>query len=167
VNNNVAIRLTPVEVLPEPHYGSYCTRFVRPYLGGLVYDLLVILQETAHDRHPPSINELVTYMGYGLRHTILGRKASPRKSAQEGLVDKAVKVGWLIVQTSGSGRETSHVFNVIERFPVLSHAQVATLPAWLQEQHYLFVQNVEATTLGIRDLFARAELPDLGKGTAD
>lgn len=162
--DNVTIRLTPVEVLPEPHYGRYCTRFVRPYLGGLVYDLLTILQEVAHDPVPPNINQIVDYMGYGLRHTILGRKASPRKAAQEGLVDKAVQAGWLIAQTKGSGKRVSYTFTVIDRFPVLTHAQVATLPRWLQEEHYLFVAKAEATTQSVHRLFARAlELPDSGK----
>jgi len=163
--DNVAIRLTPVEVLPEPHYGRYCIRFVRPYLGGLVYDLLTILQEVAHDPVQPTINQLVDYMGYGLRHTLLGRKASPRKAAQEGLVDKAVQEGWLIVRTQGSGKRMTYTFTVIERFPVLTAAQVATLPRWLQEEHYLFVAQAEATTQNVRRLFARAlELPDSGKG---
>lgn len=163
--DNVTIRLTPVEVLPEPHYGRYCTRFVRPYLGGLVYDLLTILQEVAHDPVQPDINQLSMYLAHGSRHTLLGRRETPRGAAQEGLVQAAVKTKWLVHHTTGTGRQVAHSFHVVEQFPVLTHAQVATLPPWLQEQHYLFINKVEETTQSVHRLFARAlELPDSGEG---
>lgn len=150
---NIAIRLTPIEVIPEPHYGPYCIRFVRPYLGGMVYDFLTILQDYAGQGRNPTIKEIVEVMGHGTQHTIVGRGPVSGKPAQEGLIDKAVQAGLLVHRTHGHGRQLAHIFDVVNRFPTLTPAQVCALSRERQERHYLFVRGVQKEVASFNQLF--------------
>lgn len=143
---NVTITVTPKEFLPEPYYQPYILRFWRPYLGGLVFDLLVILQDYQAQGYQPTIKELVEAMGFGNRHTIVGRPASKRHPGREGLLSMAVKSG-LLVHTVGEGDgrwEQKHSFSVAERFPLLSPKQVKSLSEDRQRAHVEFMERVEA-----------------------
>lgn len=157
---NVNITVTPTEVLPEPYYQAYILRFWRPYLGGLVFDLLVILQDYQAQGIQPTIKELVEAMGYGNRHTIVGRPASKSHPGREGLLDMAAKSG-LLVHTVGEGDgrwEKKHSFVVSERFPLMSSKQVRTLSEERQRAHGAFLANVrgELDTAVLHRLFGVA-----------
>jgi hypothetical protein len=155
---NIAITLTPTDVLPEPYYTPYIWRFWRPLLGGLLFDFVVILQDFQAQGIEPTIKQLQAALAYGNRHTIVGRMASKSHPGRAGLIEQAVEAGLLVHRKGqGDGRWTKvHHFAVVERFPLLADVQVAALEEvndLLPRAHADFMAKVRGDTAVMGQLF--------------
>ena len=147
--HNITITITPNDALPDPYYQHYIWRFWRPLLGGLVFDLIVILQDYQAQGHLPTINELNEALAFGNRHTLVGRAASKTHPGREGLLQQAAKSG-LLVHTVGEGDgrwERKHHFAVCERFPLLTEKQVRALSEERQAAHGAFLAEVDTAVM--------------------
>lgn len=123
----------------------YCQRFWRPFLGGMAYDLWLILRDYAQEaektKESPSIELLVDTLGHGSRHTILGRKKSGNHPAQKGLLSQLAEVGIIHHDRVEWGGAVRHVFHVIDQLPLLTESQVLTLSGRKQDEHSAYIRR--------------------------
>lgn len=124
----------------------YAQRFWRPVLGGMAFDLWLILrdyaQEVERTKEFPTINLIVDTLGYGSRHTVLGRRGSGNHPAQEGLFSKLEKEGIIHHNSFLWGGAVRHEFSVLDQLPLLTVEQISRLSPRKQGEHQRFLQRL-------------------------
>jgi hypothetical protein len=131
--------------LMVPHYTF---RFWQPLLGVRAYALFVTLNHCA-DAHKyfgeplPSIEALVEMIGYGSRHTLLGRGPTKGRPPQTGILDLLVETGLARLWRTGRGQGTRYVFAVypVEDLPLLTPFQVGKLSDRKQREHETWLRH--------------------------
>lgn len=126
-------------LFPDPEYIRY---YWRPYLEAPAYGLWDILlatqQQIRQGKLPgwPSVEAIALLVGQGDRYTILGRKATATRPAQPGTIHRLGEERIAVYTVIDEGTTAQrYVFEVQESLPMLTPAQVATLPSVIRRLH--------------------------------
>ena len=132
------VTLNPlIPFVAVPHYAI---RFWLPYLGALPFNLWLTLRSYGFFIRDggewPSIAILVDTVGSpATRSNILGRAAAAGRASQEGALQTLIDQRIAKHAELGRGRNTRHIFEVIDDLPLLSPSQVATLSERKRIEH--------------------------------
>lgn len=125
----------------------YAQRFWRPVLGGLAFDLWLILRDYALEaevtKEEASIAKIAATLAYGDRHTILGRGANGPNPARPGLIHSLIASGVVEHTKTGEGTATKHHFGVLEDLPLLTNDQIKQLSPEKRLEHEMFLRRYQ------------------------
>ena len=128
---------------------KYCEWFWQPYLGCAAYATYRFLRSLHKQNegwgswHFVSVEEIAATVADGNRQAITGvqRKKNGRKYWQPGAFDRMSQAAIARVETLGAKRNVSYKVSCLNSLPLLTPAQVETLPEILQLRHAQFLKE--------------------------
>ncbi|HID65167.1 MAG TPA: hypothetical protein EYP49_20810 [Anaerolineae bacterium] len=127
---------------------KYCEWFWQPYFGVVTYATYRFLRSLDRQNegwggwHFVKVERIAATLGVN-RQKITGvqREKDGRKYWQPGAFDALSQAAIARVETLGKGKKVSYKVSCLNSLPLLTPAQVETLPGILQEEHARFLKE--------------------------